>query len=304
MGTTLAVAVQAEEPARGFAAIEAGFQRVRQVDDLLNDWRSDSELSRLNTALPGQPLRISRQLMDLLHEVSVWTRETLGAFDPAIGVLIDAWDARGRGRRPAPDTLAAAIGRVGLLRYQLDPRGRLVTPPLKGSWIDAGGFGKGAALRAARSALVEALVPAGVMDFGGQIVVFGDTTWTLSVAHPAHRAVPVAELRIREASSSTTSQSEHFLELDGERLGHVLDPRTGTPLPAWGSVTVVHPDPMVADILSTALFVMGPEAGMAWAEDHHVAALFLIDGSPGLSARWTRPMQLYLPVPPLQSTGD
>jgi thiamine biosynthesis lipoprotein len=304
MGTTLGVAVQALDRGRGFAAIEAGFQQVRQVDDLLNDWTRDSELSRLNSAPPGQPCRISGRLMDLLHEVSDWTRETQGAFDPAIGVLIDAWDARGRGRRPSPDTLAAAIARVGLLRYRLDSRGLLVTPPLKGSWIDAGGFGKGAALRAARTALIEARVPAGVMDFGGQIVVFGDTIWTVSVAHPAQREVPVAELRIREASSSTTSQSEHFLELDGERLGHVLDPRTGTPLPAWGSVTVVHTDPMVADILSTALFVMGPEAGMAWAEDHHIAALFLIAGAPGLSARWTRPMQFYLPVPPLQSTGD
>jgi thiamine biosynthesis lipoprotein len=304
MGTTLDISVRTEDRARGFAAIESGLNVVRRMDDLLNDWRNDSELSRLNSAPPGQPLRLSRPLMDLLDEVSIWTRETHGAFDPAIGVLIDAWDTRGQGRRPTPATLAAAIARVGLLRYQLDADDRLVTPPLKGSWIDAGGFGKGAALRAARNALVQALVPAGVLDFGGQIVVFGDTTWTLGVAHPAHRQLPVAQLTIHDASSSTTSQSEHYIEVNGERVGHVLDPRSGIPLAAWGSVTVVHPDPMVADILSTALFVMGPDSGLAWAEKHHIAALFLIADSPKLFARWTPPMESILTVSAFQSTGD
>lgn len=299
MGTTLDVAVSAEDRARGFETIETAFQRVRQVDDLINDWRDDSELSRLNDGPSNVALKVSPELMALLQEISRWTVETHGAFDPAIGALIDAWDFRGAGRRPSPNALAAAIARVGLLRYQLNPQDRTVTPPVKGSWIDAGGFGKGAALRAARSALIQARVPAGVMDFGGQIVVFGDTTWTVSVAHPANRQLPVARLQLREASSSTTSQSEHHIEVTGERLGHLLDPRTGIPIPAWGSVTVVDPDPMVADILSTALFVMGPGPGMIWAEDHHVAALFLLAESSRLSARWTRPMQSHLIVPPL-----
>jgi thiamine biosynthesis lipoprotein len=151
-------------------------------------------------------------------------------------------------------------------------------------WLDAGAFGKGLALWRARDRLREAGVESALLDFGGQLVGWGpgpdgEGHWSVGVAHPLDRHESVASVRLRDTSASTTSGSERFVRLDGEDLSHVLDPRTGRPAPAWGSVTVVHPDPMVADILSTALFVMGPGEGEAWARRHEVAVLFLrIDG--------------------------
>jgi thiamine biosynthesis lipoprotein len=300
MGTTLEIAVSSTDRSRGFATIEAGFEQVRAVDSLINDWKSDSELSRLNRSAGGEAIQVSPRLYQLLQEVNRWARETDGAFDPAIGALVDAWGFRGTPHRPDSAGLARAREQSGLKRYQFLPGA--IRLPLKNSWIDAGGFGKGAALRAARAALLARGATAGVMDFGGQVVVFGDTTWTLDVAHPSRRQEPAVRLRLRDASASTSAQSEHYIELGGERLGHVLDPRTGVPVPAWGSVTVIHPDPLVADLLSTALLVMGPEWGMDWARRHQVAALFLIDG-PELETRSTLSMRPYLVNPPSHSSG-
>ena len=90
------------------------------------------------------------------------------------------------------------------------------------------------------------------------------------------------------------------MEVAGERLGHIIDPRNGQPVQAWGSVTVVAEDPLVADLLSTALFVMGPEEGMAWTRAHPgIAVLFLELTADGLKRRWTRAMD-----PWLRNTGE
>ena len=280
MGTTLAISVSSESRRASLQALDSAFAQVRRIDDVLNDWRKDTDLARLNDAPPGEWATVGPALAAVLAEVAEWTRSTGGTFDPGIGALVDAWDLRGRGRIPTDQSLDSARASTGLLRFALSavkPDGSAVLRrPSLASWIDAGGFGKGAALRAAQEQLESAGVRGAILNFGGQVVALGDTTLMVDVANPNDRFVPVARLRLRNASASTTGQSERFVEVDGRRFGHVIDPRTGIPAPAWGSVTVVHPDPMVADILSTALFVMGPREGAHWADEHGFAALFLL----------------------------
>lgn len=167
------------------------------------------------------------------------------------------------------------------------------------AWIDSGAFGKGAALSAAVDSLWAAGIADAFLNFGGQIVALGrspaGTVWTIGVAHPVHRELPVATVRLSNQSAATTAQSVRFVEAAGDTIGHVLDPRTGRPVPPWGSVTVVHRDPLVADILSTALFVMGPDEGLAWLEGREdVAALFVIRRPERLEARWNAPMDSLL----------
>jgi thiamine biosynthesis lipoprotein len=168
---------------------------------------------------------------------------------------------------------------------------RTVTRTAEGAWLDTGGFGKGAALRAAAAALAGAGIRDAALNFGGQLLVVGrdadGTPWPVPVAHPSARTRPAALLWASGRSVSTSSQSE--------RPGHILDPRTGRPVPAWGSVTVVAKDPAVADMLSTALFVMGPEAGLAWARGRtDVGVLFLVEERGRLRRRWNSGMRAYL----------
>lgn len=294
MGTTLSVSVAHGSRESSLHALDSAFAAVRQVDDVLNDWRNDTDLARLNRAEPGKAVRVEPALQAYLHEVIAWNRWTGNAFDPGIGSLETAWDLRGVGRIPGASALQLARSHSGLLRFLVDSTPRLFVRPDQSSWIDAGGFGKGAALRAARDQLLRLGVSGAILNFGGQVLVLGDTTLLVEVAHPQHRFQPAASLLLTRGSVSTTSQSERFVEVGGRRLGHVLDPRTGMPVPAWGSVTVVDPDPMIADILSTALFVMGPDEGMHWLEGRAIAALFLVSAGDSLNARATPGMQLLL----------
>lgn len=287
MGTELVIATRATDRERGFQAIDAALQSVRRLEAILSDWQAGSEISRLNHSDVVTVAPMSRELTPLLARAVEWSRMTDGAFDPGLGALVDAWGFRGSGRVPGPAALAAARLHSGILKFTIDTMAGTFQRPDSGSWIDTGAFGKGAGLSEAREALKSRGVTTGILNFGGQVLVFGDTTVTIGVARPDQRTVETMHLRLRNGSAATSAQSEHYIEVAGRRFGHILDPRSGMPVSPWGSVTVVHPDPMVADILSTALFVMGPEAGMRWLKGRDIAALFLVVQHDGIQAQWT-----------------
>lgn len=317
MGTTLHALVAAPSRDEGVRASERAFAAVRRVDDLLSTWRDDSELARLNRATPGAPVVLSADLWTLLDEARRWSGATDGAFDPGVGALVDAWDLRGAGRHPDAAALAAARAATGLAHFDFEPATRVARRDAAAAWLDSGGFGKGAALRLAARALDSAGVRNALLNFGGQVLAIGAPVsdpdgagaWTVTVAHPSRRSEVVAALRLRDGSAATSSQSERSLDAAGGRIGHLLDPRTGRPVPAWGSVTVVAADAAVADILSTALFVLGPIDGLRWARARtDVAALFLVERDGVLDARCNRAMTKLLvqdPELPLSScAGD
>lgn len=300
MGTSLVITAVAPDTRLAATAIGAAFQAVRATDDLLSTWRDDTELSRLNRAPAGTPLVLSPALTALLAEVRRFTPATDGAFDPAIGALVEAYDLRGKGRRPDPGSLQVALEATGFHLFELDTRRSVARRLHPSAWIDSGGFGKGAALRAAADALRRHGIRVASLNFGGQVVVLGDASELslVAVAHPARRQQPVLALRVRNASVATSGQSE--------RPGHILDPRTGAGVAPWGSVTVVVRDPLVADILSTALFVMGPDQAWKWAKQQkEVAVLLLVDTEGGLKARCNEAMKrLLIKNPKVDQNGE
>ncbi|HEX6309635.1 MAG TPA: FAD:protein FMN transferase [Longimicrobiales bacterium] len=297
MGALLRIEVEGVERACGVAVVEAALREVERLESVLSSWRTDSEVGVLNAWPAGAAAALSAELAALLAEAGGWVAATGGAFDPAIGALIDAWDLRGSGRVPSEAELERARAASGWRHVRLE-RGR-ATRLAGGVWLDTGGFGKGAALRAAAAVLRAAGVERAVLDFSGQLVVLG-TVDSVAVAHPRARDVPAARLRVADASVATTSASERFVEISGVRYGHVLDPRTGMPVRAWGSVTVVAADPVTADALSTALFVLGPDAALAWAAGRaDVGVLVLRAGNDGAAVpAWNATMARHLRAVP------
>jgi thiamine biosynthesis lipoprotein len=163
--------------------------------------------------------------------------------------------------------------------------------------IDEGAWGKGYALDRAVEALRRAGARRALLDLGGQVFAVGRAT--VDVADPRDRLRAVASLAVADESVSTSGNSERGFMVGDRRIGHLLDPRTGRPAPDFGSATVLAPSGLVADILSTAFFVLGPEAGLELSEElrrqgFENRALFLVDAgdrlvpqaSPGLEFTW------------------
>lgn len=307
MGTTLRIEALAGSRNEAARAIEAAFDSVASLESRLSSWEADTPLGALRE--DGRA-SLDSATARLLATARDWSLRTGGAFDPTVGALVESWDLRGDGRRPSGSELAAARRASGWGCVVLEVRSGELAARCPGAWIDAGAFGKGAALKVAARALEAGGAASGLLDFGGQIAVFGAPrgevggstvgvpsagryadvprdAWPVSVAHPDRRGVPALRLAVEAGSVATTSASERFLVVRDTVRGHVLDPKSGEPIRRWGSVTVHASDPLAADVLSTALFVMGPEAGLAWAEDHEgVAALFLRSRPEGLEATW------------------
>jgi len=303
MGTRVRVVVDGVDRAAAVGSAEAALREVERMDGVLSTWDAGSEMARVNGAPVGEAFGVSAELADLLAESLTWTGRTGGAFDAAVGALVDAWDLRGVGGIPTGPALGRARAASGPAAFQVNQSARTITRNHPDAWIDTGAFGKGAALRSARRTLRDRGVRSASVDLGGQILVVGSgdgSGWPVEVAHPARRTEPVVLLLLADVSVATSGNSERSVEVAGRRLGHILDPRTGRPTRAWGSVTVVTGDPLVADILSTSLFVLGPEAGMALSRAmDDVGVLFLVDGPDGLVPTWNPALERWLHDPPL-----
>ena len=286
MGTRVRLVAEAAERAPAETATEAALAEIERVERLLSSWDGASELGRLNAAPVGESVPLSRELARLLGEAAGWAERTGRAFDPAIGPLVDAWDVRGEGRVPTAVELSAALVAVGPTAVALE--GERGTRRSAAAWIDSGAFGKGAALRSVAGLAEVRRTERLLVDLGGQVWAAAPpgAPWMIDVAHPRERSRAVARLAVRGVSVATSGASE--------RPGHLLDPRNGRPVTAWGSVTVVSEDALAADALSTALYVMGPEEGLLWARTRGVAALFLETAPEGLRARWSGAMDAWL----------
>jgi thiamine biosynthesis lipoprotein len=271
MGTALEITVVAEDRARALAASESAVAALEAAEARLSTWRDNTELARLNRAPIGEPRPLSPALATDLGAAWRCWQETAGAFDPAIGPLVAAWDLRGSGRRPSAAELRSAVAASDLAGLRLDA-GTAVRER-SGLILEEGGFGKGAGLADALRALAaDPGVRRAALDLGGQVALFDRSgagePWTVPVADPRQRERNVVALAVSGGSVSTSGNSERGIRVDGERLGHILDPRTGEPAADFGSLTVWTSDPLEADCLSTGLYVMGPEPALAWATKH------------------------------------
>jgi thiamine biosynthesis lipoprotein len=243
---------------------------VEEVERRLSNWRADSELSVANRSARIGPAPLSAATYRSLFRALAFARDTGGAFDPTAGSTAGGWQNALLDRGAATLRFSRAAGA-----------------------IDSGGFGKGEGLDHALAALARHGVTAARLNFGGQISLAGTATrparrWRLgevAVSEPrAGSARELGRFSAGDGSVSTSSQSE--------RPGHIRDPRTGGPAPFGGSVTVVADTGFAADALSTALFVLGPAEGLAFADRRRVAALYVIPRGNGwqlaASARFPR----------------
>lgn len=262
MGTELSIQVAADSRPAAFAASEAAVRAVAEVEARWSTWRHDSELRRLHAVPAGVAVPVSPAFARELEQVAPFVAATAGAFDPVCGALVAAWDLRGIGRLPTEVERAAAMAATGwpLVRFEATTLTRLHAD----ARIDEGAFAKGLALDQALAAARPASGGSVVVDLGGQVAVAG-TTHRVRLAHPRHRDRAVVEFELSAGSVATSSNSERARIVDGQRVGHLLDPRAGSPAADFGSCAVIAPTALAADCLSTGLFVAGPERALAFA---------------------------------------
>lgn len=299
MGTVVEIRLPASPGADALA--ETAFAAVEEVERAASTWRDDTELSRLHreAGRPAQP--VSEALARTLEAAVRLRDETGGAFDPAVGALAAAYDLRGPGRWPSPDERARALSLRGPLAFTWNGASRLLALSDPAVRLDLDGIAKGVALDRAAKRLRREGVRKALLNFGGQLLAIGppaaEPPFEALVASPDAERRPLLAVSLRDASLSTSSNSERQRLVDGRPAGHLLDPRTGLFATFRGSVTVLAPTGAEADALSTAYFVLGPEAFRHESETRRarrIAAAFLL---PGVEGHRTLADPLFHPVP-------
>jgi len=284
MGTTWTLAVEGPTRSEALLASEAAVAALEAVEARLSTWRPGSELAQLNAAPVGQPVALSPELGDWLQRAWAWSTATAGAFDPAVAPLVRAWDLRGSGRRPTPAEREEAQQASGAAAWDWSALPERVTRLDAAAGLEEGGFGKGAGLDAALEALKGAGATSARLDLGGQVAVLTtatpETTEPLryAIAHPTERRRGVLAIDLTSGSVATSGNSERGLVVDGARLGHLLDPRTGLPAEDFGSVSVWCTNALDADCLSTALYVLGPERALRFAHETEGVEAVVLEG--------------------------
>ncbi|MGH7151927.1 MAG: FAD:protein FMN transferase, partial [Planctomycetota bacterium] len=266
-------------------ASERAVRAVEAAEARLSTWREDTELDRLNRAPVGETVELSGELARDLAEALRWWRETGGAFDPGCGALVEAWGLRAGGRLPSAGEIRSAR-EAGIAHLALG--GRSAVRGHERLRIEEGGFGKGAGLDDALAALEASGASRAVVDLGGHVAVHGRGPFLVGIAGPDRRDEPLLLAEIDRGSLSTSGNSERSFAVGGRSFGHLLDPRTGEPAPDFGSVTVWARSATDADCLSTGLFVLGPDAALAWAVGRPGIDVLVIERASGaLRARAT-----------------
>jgi thiamine biosynthesis lipoprotein len=262
MGVEARIVLYATDSTSAVGPARAAFDRIAQLDAIMSDYREDSELMRLTERAAGRAVPVSDPLWRVLETSQELARLSAGAFDVTAGPYIRLWrEARRTGRLPAPTNIAEARVRSGWQRLHLDSSGQTVRLETPGMQLDLGGIAKGFAADEALAVLRDHGVTRALVELGGDLVVGdpppGRRGWEIRLADAAG-APPAVELA--NAAISTSGDAAQFVEIDGERHSHVIDPRTGLALKDRVVATIIAPSGTLSDGLSTLAGVLGPHA--------------------------------------------
>lgn len=280
MGTLFRIELYAPTEEAATAAAMAAFERIEKLEQLLSDFREDSELSLLTREGAGAPKQVSAELFALLERSLEISRLSDGAFDVTIGPVSHLWRrARHEGRLPDPAELERARKLVDYRLVELDPQARTVMLRASGMKLDLGAIGKGYAADEALKVLESRGFPRALIDAGGDLRVGapppGRAGWRVEVSDPAPSGEPCI-LTLHGVGIATSGDAYQRLERDGERYSHIINPHDGRGLRGISSVTVIAADGTTADALATTLSVLSVEEGLRLLESFPGASAYLV----------------------------
>ncbi|MEN6347876.1 MAG: FAD:protein FMN transferase [Syntrophomonas sp.] len=290
MDTLIQVKVCSSDPELAQKALDETFAEFTRISNLSDRFAvknlSDPEISdvyRINKNAGLKPVQVSDDTLAMLEKSIYYAGLTGGTFDVTVGPVMDLWGfGQAQFHIPSDLELEQKLALVGYKRIVADKAQKTVFLPDKGMEIDLGGIVKGYATDRAAQKLREMGIKSALINAGGNIYALGSkpdgSLWTAGIQDPRNNNRIIAVLRIKDAAAVTSGDYERYFIRDGVRYHHILDPSTGKPARKAISTTIVSPSAVDADVMSTALFVLGPGEGAEFIKKSpHTGAVFVDD---------------------------
>jgi thiamine biosynthesis lipoprotein len=265
MGTAIQVELWCEDLTAGESAAAAVMDEMHRIDRAMSPHKPTSELSRINRDAATRAVPLTEEMSRLIAQALAFSRLSHGAFDISYAAAGHLYDYR-QHIRPDDGALEAARSRIGWQHLDFDARRHTLRFAQPGMRIDLGGFAKGHAVDNATALLRRRGIRHAIVSAGGDSRVIGDRRgrpWSVAIRDPRRPGEVVAVLPLQDVSISTSGDYERCFVENGRRHHHVIDPATGRSAEAAQSVTILAPDGLTSEALSKAVFVLGPQRGLA-----------------------------------------
>lgn len=271
MDTFVSLQVYADSPAVARAAIDKARAEMAQLEQILSAHNDESDLAKLTATAGIAPIKVHAGTFSLIEHAQKLAQATTGAFDITVGPVLALYSfSPGKEQFPTDEQLIQVLPLVDWQRVKLDAEKEEVFLSLTGMALDLGAVAKGYIVDCGLRILKAEGVKYGLINAGGDIGFLGPkpdgNPWKVGLKNPVNPAGNFAIIELSGGAIATSGDYERFFFAKGRRYHHIIDPRTGIPADQCRSVTILADDAELADILSTAVFVLGPKAGLSFVE--------------------------------------
>lgn len=269
MGNHFEITVVAEDEHSSAAMIDAGFNEIRRIEKLLTTFDESSQVNQVNAQAGIRPVKVDREVFDLIERSLRISGITDGAFDITYGSIDKRLWNFDQTITSLPDPVTAKQ-MTRLINYRnviLDQQTCSVFLAEKGMRIGFGGIGKGYAAEMAKALLIKAGMAGGIINASGDLATWGtdaeDNDWTVGISNPDNASEIFSWLRLKNMAVATSGNYEKYVLINGQKYSHTINPKTGLPVTGIKSVTVLAPNAELADAMTTPIMIMGVKAGLS-----------------------------------------
>lgn len=267
MGSRFDITVVASNEKEGNKYIDSAIFEIARIEKLISSWDVNSETSLINKLSGIKPIKVDKELFDLIERSIAISTLTNGAFDISYASMDRIWNYDGTMREmPSEEKISSSIKKVGYQNIIIDKEAQTVFLKLKGMKIGFGAIGKGYAADKAKALLIEKGVKAGIINASGDLNAWGKQAngrdWMVAITNPLNKNKVFSWLPINDSAIVTSGNYEKFISFNGIRYSHIIDPRTGYPSTGIISTSIMTSNAELADAISTSVFVMGVETGL------------------------------------------
>jgi thiamine biosynthesis lipoprotein len=267
MGSRFDISVVANDSIQANNYIDNAIAEISRIEKLISSWNENSQTSEINRNAGIKPVKVDKELFELIKRAIGISKLTDGAFDISYASMDRIWKFDGSmTKMPSEEEIIASVEKVGYQNIVLDEKKSTVFLKLEGMKIGFGAIGKGYAADKAKTLLISKGVSSGIINASGDMNTWGTqpngNEWKVAITNPMDKNKVFALLPITNGAVVTSGDYEKYVSFNGKRFTHIIDPRTGYPSTGIISVTIFAPSAELADALATSVFVMGKETGL------------------------------------------
>ncbi|AZB26190.1 FAD:protein FMN transferase [Chryseobacterium bernardetii] len=283
MGNAFEITVVDDNENKAYQHMEAAVSEIQRIEKLLTTFNENSHTSQINHYAGIQPIKVDREVFDLIERSLRISRITDGYFDISYGGIDKSfWNFdREMKKLPDPQHIKNHLKLVNYKNILLNPEEQTVFLKEKGMRIGFGGIGKGYAAEMAKRLLQKRGVQSGIVNASGDLTTWGMQSngkpWTVGIADPDHAKQPFSYMNITDMAVATSGNYEKFVIIDGRKYSHTINPKTGMPVSGIKSVTIFCPNAEIADAMATPVGIMGIKAALDMVNQIHQLECIIID---------------------------